>query len=108
MFYDTSTSMDGDKMKVTKEDLQNVAVLSRLAIAEDQEEKYLGQLDKILTYMDNLSALDTADVKPTTYALPMQNVFREDVVENGDGHDDTLANAPSAKDDGFKVPKTIG
>ena len=53
-------------MKVTKEDLQNVAVLSRLAIAEEQEEKYLGQLDKILTYMDNLSALDTKDVKPTT------------------------------------------
>lgn len=107
MFYDTSTSMDGDKMKVTKEDLQNVAVLSRLAIAEDQEEKYLGQLDKILTYMDNLSALDTTDVKPTTYALPMQNVFREDVVKESLGREAALANAPLKEDGYFKVPKVL-
>ena len=54
-------------MKVTKEDLQNVAVLSRLAIPADQEDKYIDQMDKILTYMDNLSELDTENVKPTTY-----------------------------------------
>ena len=99
--------MDGEKMKVTKEDLQNVAVLSRIAIAEEQEEKYLGQLDKILTYMDNLSALDTKDVKPTTYALPMQNVFREDVVKESLGREDALANAPLKEDGYFKVPKVL-
>ena len=68
-------------MKVTKEDLQNVAVLSRLSIAEDQEDKYIGQLDKFLTYVENLSGVNTEGVKPTTYALPMQNVFREDTVK---------------------------
>ena len=99
--------MDGEKMKVTKEDLQNVAVLSRLVIAEEQEEKYLGQLDKILTYMDNLSALDTKDVKPTTYALPMQNVFREDVVKESLDREAALANAPLKEDGYFKVPKVL-
>lgn len=94
-------------MKVTKEDLQNVAVLSRLVIAEEQEEKYLGQLDKILTYMDNLSALDTKDVKPTTYALPMQNVFREDVVKESLDREAALANAPLKEDGYFKVPKVL-
>ena len=95
-------------MKVTKEDLQNVAVLSRLSIAEDQEEKYIGQLDKFLTYVENLSGVDTEGVKPTTYALPMQNVFREDVVTNGDNSKEMLANAPKAKEGQYQVPKTIG
>ena len=40
--------------------------------------------------------------------FPVNNVFREDVVTNGDGSKDTLANAPVMKDGGFKVPKTIG
>ncbi len=94
-------------MKVTKEDLQNVAVLSRLSIAEDQEEKYIGQLDKFLTYVENLSGVDTEGVKPTTYALPMQNVFREDTVEESLGREAALSNAPLKEDGYFKVPKVL-
>ncbi len=94
-------------MKVTKEDLQNVAVLSRLAIPVDQEDKYIGQMDKILTYMDNLSELDTENVKPTTYALPMQNVFRKDEVKASLDREAALANAPLKEDGYFKVPKVL-
>lgn len=43
-----------------------------------------------------------------THLFPVHNVFREDVVTNGDGHGDALANAPLVRDDGFEVPKTIG
>jgi aspartyl-tRNA(Asn)/glutamyl-tRNA(Gln) amidotransferase subunit C len=99
--------MDGEKMKVTKEDLQNVAVLSRLAIPADQEDKYIDQMDKILTYMDNLSELDTENVKPTTYALPMQNVFRKDEVKESLDREAALANAPLKEDGYFKVPKVL-
>jgi aspartyl-tRNA(Asn)/glutamyl-tRNA(Gln) amidotransferase subunit C len=99
--------MDGEKMKVTKEDLQNVAVLSRLAIPADQEDKYIDQMDKILTYMDNLSELDTENVKPTTYALPMQNVFRKDEVKASLDREAALANAPLKEDGYFKVPKVL-
>ena len=99
--------MDGEKMKVTKEDLQNVAVLSRLAIPDDQEDKYIDQMDKILTYMDNLSELDTENVKPTTYALPMQNVFRKDEVKESLDREAALANAPLKEDGYFKVPKVL-
>jgi len=99
--------MDGEKMKVTKEDLQNVAVLSRLAISADQEDKYIDQMDKILTYMDNLSELDTENVKPTTYALPMQNVFRKDEVKASLDREAALANAPLKEDGYFKVPKVL-
>ena len=94
-------------MKVTKEDLQNVAVLSRLAIPADQEDKYIDQMDKILTYMDNLSELDTEKVKPTTYALPMQNVFRKDEVKASLDREAALANAPLKEDGYFKVPKVL-
>ena len=94
-------------MKVTKEDLQNVAVLSRLSIAEDQEEKYIGQLDKFLTYVENLSGVDTEGVKPTTYALPMQNVFREDVVKPSLDREAALSNAPLREDGYFKVPRIL-
>ncbi len=94
-------------MKVTKEDLENVAVLSRLRIPEDQQQKYMQQMDSILTYMDNLSEVDTTDVKPTTYALPMQNVFREDVVRPSLDREAALQNAPLRDNGYFKVPKVL-
>ncbi|SEH22084.1 Asp-tRNA(Asn)/Glu-tRNA(Gln) amidotransferase subunit GatC [Selenomonas sp. KH1T6] len=94
-------------MKVTKEDLDNVAVLSRLSIAEEDTERYLGNLDKILTYMDNLSELDTENVKPTTYPLPMANVFRKDEVKESLDREAALANAPLKEDGYFKVPKVL-
>lgn len=94
-------------MKVTKEDLENVAVLSRLRIPEDQQQKYMQQMDSILTYMDNLSEVDTTDVKPTTYALPMQNVFREDVVRPSLDRAAALQNAPLRDNGYFKVPKVL-
>lgn len=95
-------------MKVTKEDLSNVAVLSRLSVPEEKADTYLAQMDAILTYMDNLSALDTENVKPTTYALPMQNVFREDEVHPSLDHEAALSNAPLKEDGYFKVPCVLG
>ena len=44
----------------------------------------------------------------SSHVFPVNNVFRDDVVTNGDGSEATLANAPVKKDGGFKVPKTIG
>ena len=111
VFLRTSMNMqidlDGENMKVTKEDLENVAVLSRLSVPEGKAETYIQQMDSILTYMDNLSKVDTENVKPTTYALPMQNVFREDVVKPSLPREAALANAPLQEDGYFKVPKVL-
>lgn len=95
-------------MKVTKETLENVAVLSRLSVPVDRADMYIKQMDDILTYMDNLSVLDTTNVKPTTYALPMQNVFREDEVRPSLDREAALANAPLKEDGYFKVPRVLG
>ena len=84
-----------------------MAVLSRLRVPEDEQETYIQQMDAILTYMDNLSEVDTENVKPTTYALPMSNVFREDEVKPSLDREAALSNAP-LKDNGyFKVPKVL-
>jgi aspartyl/glutamyl-tRNA(asn/gln) amidotransferase, C subunit len=94
-------------MKVTREDLKNVAVLSRLAIAEDKADGYIAQMDAILSYMDNLSEINTDAVKPTTYALPMENVFREDVVKPSLDRELALSNAPLKEGGYFKVPRVL-
>lgn len=94
-------------MKVTREDLQNVAVLSRLAIAEDKADGYIAQMDAILSYMDNLSEINTDAVKPTTYALPMENVFRDDVVKPSLDRELALSNAPLKEGGYFKVPRVL-
>ena len=57
--------------------------------------------------IDKLNELDTTNVEPMSHVFPVQNVFREDVVENGDGGEDTLANAPERRDRAFVVPKTV-
>ena len=63
----------------------------------------LGQGDII----DKLNELDTTGVEPMSHVFPVNNVFREDVVTNGDDRDEILANAPAKKDGAFMVPKTV-
>ena len=94
-------------MKVTKKDIENVAVLSRLSIPEEDQEQTIQDLAEILTYMDNLQSVPTDDVKPTTYALPIQNVFREDEVRETLPREAALQNAPLRENGYFKVPRVL-
>ena len=94
-------------MKVTKKDIENVAVLSRLSIPEEDQEQTIQDLDEILTYMDNLQSVPTDDVKPTTDALPIQNVFREDEVRETLPREAALQNAPLRENGYFKVPRVL-
>ena len=94
-------------MKVTKQDIDTVASLSRLNIRDDEAEVVMEQLDKFLTYVDNLKGVNTTDIEPTTYALKMQNVFRDDVVKPSLPRDDALSNAPLKEDGYFKVPRVL-
>jgi aspartyl-tRNA(Asn)/glutamyl-tRNA(Gln) amidotransferase subunit C len=99
--------MDGESMKVTKKDVEDVAVLSRLAIPEEEKEQYTEQLNAFLEYVDNLSAVPTDDIKPTAHVLQLSNVFREDVVKPSLGRELALSNAPLKEDGYFKVPKIL-
>ena len=80
--------------------------------AEEISTRYIKECKKdmadMLDYIDKLEELDTSGIEPMSHVFPVNNVFRDDVVTNGDGSEATLANAPVKKDGGFKVPKTIG
>ena len=64
-------------------------------------------MGRMLDYIDKLNELDTSGVEPMSHVFPVNNVFREDVVTNGDDHEAILKNAPEKKDGAFKVPKTV-
>lgn len=94
-------------MKVTEQDIQTVASLSRLKIRLEESAEVIDNLNKILTYVENLNSIDTANIEPTTYALPMQNVFRKDEVKPSLDRDLALSNAPLKEDGYFKVPRVL-
>ena len=94
-------------MKITEQDIKTVASLSRLKIRDEESATVIKNLNDILTYVENLNSIDTANIEPTTYALPMQNVFREDIVKPSIDRELALSNAPLKEDGYFKVPRVL-
>ena len=85
-----------------------VGILAKLELSEEEKEAAKSDMEQMLDYIDSLNELDTTGIEPMSHVFPVQNVFREDVVTNGDNKEKTLANAPLRKEDSFEVPKTIG
>ena len=94
--------------KISDETIEYVGILAKLELSEQEKEEAKTDMEKMLDYIDTLNELDTEGIEPMSHVFPVSNVFREDVVTNGDGSEDTVANAPLKKDNSFKVPKTIG
>ena len=84
-----------------------MAHLSRLELSEQESTKMVGDLSKILNWMDQLKELDTTDVQPLTHMSEEVNVFREDLVKNELSREKALRNAPSQDGEYFQVPKVI-
>jgi len=93
--------------KITPAEVGHVARLARLELPPEEKERMRAQLDAILVYIDKLRELDTADVEPTSHAIPMTNVMREDEVRPSFPKEEMLANAPELAGDFFRVPKII-
>ena len=94
-------------MKLTRGEVERVAVLARLRLTEAEENEMTAQLDAILAYMDKLNEIDTSKVAPFSHATDQINAFREDKVTNQPDADALLANAPDRDGAFFKVPKII-
>lgn len=94
-------------MKISSKEVEYVAHLARLAISQEEQEKFTAQLNDILLYIDKLNELNTEGVEPTSHAMSVTNAFREDIVLNSIGTQASLANAPDARGDFFRVPKVI-
>lgn len=93
---------------ISDETIEYVGILAKLDLSGEEKEAAKHDMERMLDYIDKLNELDVSGVEPMSHVFPVENVFREDVVTNGDGHEDTLANAPQEKDQAFVVPKTIG
>lgn len=94
-------------MKLTREQVQHIALLARLRLTPAEEATFTAQLDRILAYMEKLNELETANVLPFSQAIDGANALREDAVTNQPDPESLLANAPERDGTFFKVPKII-
>ncbi|HZA51721.1 MAG TPA: Asp-tRNA(Asn)/Glu-tRNA(Gln) amidotransferase subunit GatC [Myxococcaceae bacterium] len=94
-------------MKLSLEQVRHVAQLARLALTPEEELRYQEQLSAILDAMEQLNALDTSQVEPTSHASFGESVLREDRVKPSLGAEVAVANAPASVGTSFAVPKIL-
>ncbi len=93
--------------RITPDDVRKVSKLARLEISEEDITKYASQIEDILDYIAQLQKIDTNDVPPTTRAVEVVNVLREDSIEICDEREKILDLAPNREGEFYKVPKIL-
>ena len=94
-------------MALTIKEVENLALLAKLNLSDEEKMMFSAQLDVFLEYADKLNQLDTAQVEPLTHILPVYNVFREDEAQPGAPREEMLANAVKTEEGHYQVPKII-
>ncbi len=94
-------------MSVDAATVRRIAHLARIAVADDEVEHLRGELNAILTFVEQLSEVDVAGVEPMTSVTPMAMKKRHDVVTAGDDAAAVVKNAPESADNFFLVPKVV-
>ena len=92
---------------VTAETVKHVALLARLRLEGDALARLAGQLDEILAYVQQLQAVPTDGVEPTSHVLPLSNVLRKDVLQPSLPQQQVAALAPASHAHFVTVPKVI-
>lgn len=90
--------------ELSKEEVKHVAHLARLAITEEEAEKFALQLGAITEFAEQLKELDTTNVEPTTHVLPLVNVLRADVASKGLDRETMMLNVREQEAGQVKVP----
>jgi aspartyl-tRNA(Asn)/glutamyl-tRNA(Gln) amidotransferase subunit C len=94
-------------MPITRDEVAHLAELSRLALSEAELEHFAGQLDVILTAVARVQEVAADGIPPMTHAVPVVNVYRDDVVVPCLGQEAALAQAPAAEQGRFRVPRIL-
>jgi aspartyl-tRNA(Asn)/glutamyl-tRNA(Gln) amidotransferase subunit C len=94
-------------MKISKEEIEHIALLARLSLPEEEKELFGSQLSNILDYMEKLNELDTKGIEPTSHVLPLSNVMRDDAPRPSIPKEEALTNAPDHTEKFYRVPKII-
>lgn len=92
---------------ISTSDIQHLASLSSLALADNEVDGLRQDLEKIITYIEKLKELDTTDVEPTYQVTGLENVWGDDEIQTDVGRDELLKLAPEQKDFQVKVPKVL-
>ena len=92
---------------ISDETIEYVGILAKLELSDEEKEQAKKDMGRMLDYIDKLGELDTRGVEPMSHVFPVNNVFREDVVTNGDEREAILKNAPEEKNGMFAVPRTF-
>ena len=104
---DSPERSEGAPGRITAQEVEHVARLARLALSPAELEKMRAELDGILGYIDKLRALDVEGVEPTSHAVPLTDVTRDDEPRPSVPADAMLANAPERAGELFRVPRII-
>lgn len=94
-------------MALTVKEIENIALVARLYISEEEKEIFAEQLNSILDYVDKLKEIDTENIEPLIYILSNYNVFRSDEVVPSPSRDEMMANSALTEEGHYKVPRII-
>lgn len=94
-------------MSVDETTVRRIAHLARIAVTDEEVSPLKGELNAILAFVEQLSAVDVDGVEPMTSVTPMRMKKRADVVNDGGRASDVVANAPETEDNYFLVPKVV-
>jgi aspartyl-tRNA(Asn)/glutamyl-tRNA(Gln) amidotransferase subunit C len=94
--------------EITREELAHLAMLARIDLTDAELDHLAPQLSVILDSVASISGVASDDVPPTSHALPLTNVFREDVVVPGLTPEEALSGAPDHEQQRFSVPRILG
>lgn len=90
-------------MKISRAEVEHIASLARLELAEGEIEQLQTDLSQILDYVDQLNEVDTTEVLPTAHVVAQEDVLRQDVARQSLSTEEVLANAPEAEEGYFRV-----
>lgn len=93
---------------LSRDEVAHLAKLARMAVTEEELDVFAGQLDQILDAVAEVGEVAGDDIPPTSHAVPLTNVFREDVVRQGLTQEQALSGAPAAEEGRFRVPRILG
>ena len=92
---------------ISREEVAHLARLSRLAVTEQELDRFAGQLDVILQSVARVGEVAAEDIPPTSHSVPLTNVLRDDVVQPSLSQADVLSGAPDTAEGRFRVPRIL-
>ena len=93
---------------ISTQDVAHVARLARLALSDEELERYTIQLAGVLEHAADIESLDIGSVPPTAHPFPLANVLREDIARPSLNREEVLSQAPDVEADRFRIPRILG